>query len=197
MSSKRETKESVGYFTLASVYSVDEKIPRSIYKQCLLIVLEAIFSYLSTRIAGLWLHCGLMLAPGASMMVKEDREWCQLPGACEWTKSGTGQCLPQHWPGFREGGRGDIVSRGQAQGLWVCGRAGTHSPAKINQHLASLSLQQGAGSRDGPSWLFTVMRMSFKDLIMVPCQRWIRHSQHLPLTNASNKGVCQQIWINN
>ena len=40
-------------FTLASVYSVDEKIPQSIYKQCLLIVLEAIFSYLSTRISGL------------------------------------------------------------------------------------------------------------------------------------------------
>jgi len=34
------------------------------------------------------------------------QEWCQLPGADEWTKVGPGQCLPQHGPGFREGGRG-------------------------------------------------------------------------------------------
>ena len=82
-------------FTLASVYSVDEKIPQSIYKQCLLIVLEAIFSYLSTRIAGLWLHRWLMVAPN-QYGGGGGQEWCQLPGAAEWTKVGPGQCLPQH-----------------------------------------------------------------------------------------------------
>lgn len=159
-------------FTLASVYSVDEKIPQSIYKQCLLIVLEAIFSYLSTRISGLWLHCWLMVAPN-QYGGGGGQEWCQLPGAAEWTKVGPGQCLPQHWPGFREGGRGGqgwhCQHRPSSRSLGYVGRAGTHSPAKINQHLASPSLQQGAGSRAGPSWLFTVTRMSFKDLTVAPC----------------------------
>ena len=74
---------------------------------------------------------------------------------------------------LREGGRGGQGWHGQhrpsSRCLGYVGRAGTHSPAKINQHLASPSLQQGAGSRAGPSWLFTVTRMSFKDLTVAPC----------------------------
>ena len=187
-------------FTLASVYSVDEKIPQSIYKQCLLIVLEAIFSYLSTRISGLWLHCWLMVAPN-QYGGGGGQEWCQLPGAAEWTKVGPGQCLPQHWPGFREGGRGGqgwhCQHRPSSRSLGYVGRAGTHSPAKINQHLASPSLQQGAGSRAGPSWLYcheNVFQRPYRGSL---CQGWIKHSHHLLLMSASSKGVCQQSWINN
>ena len=82
-----------------------KRYPKAFYKQYLLVIWEAIFLGLSTRIAGLWLRCRLMLAPNR-YGGGGGREWCQLPGAAERTGVGPGQCLPQHWPGFREGGQG-------------------------------------------------------------------------------------------
>lgn len=172
-----------------------KRYPKAFYKQYLLVILEAIFLHLSTRIAGLWLHCWLMLAPNR-YGGGGGQEWCQLPGAAEWTRVGPGQCLPQHWPGFREGGR--VQRRPSSRSLGYLQRAGTHSSAKINQHLASLSTTARCWEPSG-----AIMTLyCHENVFQRPCrgslcERWIRHSHHSLLTSASNKGVCQQTWINN
>ena len=86
------------------------------------------------------------------MMVKEDRSGANFQEQLNGPRWDPGSAYPSTDQASEKEAEVTLSAEAKLKGSRVCGKSWHPflAPAKINQHLASLSLQQGAGSRAGP-----------------------------------------------